>query len=151
MSWAAAWIWHMSRWRGASHCLCVHGVAFCMSHRLSWEFVRLWMGCVVSGVYLQQLVHRSGHMNVSKCMQQIINVSFFIFFLFGILLLGLKSKQRHLGGSVSELSAFSSGHNPGVLGWSPTLCSWLSRQPASPSPSACSSSWLVHSLSLSNK
>jgi len=41
-----------------------------------------------------------------------------------------------LGGSVDEGFAFGSGHDPRVLGWSPTSGSLLSRVPASPSPSA---------------
>ena len=41
----------------------------------------------------------------------------------------------HLGGSVGEASAFGSGHDPGVLGWSPMSGSPLSGKSASPSPS----------------
>ena len=53
-----------------------------------------------------------------------------------------------LGGSVGEASAFSSGHDLGVLGSGPTLGSLLSGELASPSaslPVLCS---LAHSLSL---
>ena len=50
-----------------------------------------------------------------------------------------KKKGGHLGGSVSWVSAFSSGHDPRVLGWSPKSGSLLSRESASPSPSACRS------------
>jgi len=50
-----------------------------------------------------------------------------------------------LGASVGEVSAFSSGHDPRVLGPSPALGSLLSGEPASPSPSApppaCALSW----------
>jgi len=45
------------------------------------------------------------------------------------------------------VSAFASGHDPGVLGSSPVLGSLLSGEPAS--PSACHSSCCV--LSLTNK
>ena len=38
-----------------------------------------------------------------------------------------------LGCLVGEVSAFGSGHDPRVLGWSPTSGSLLSRQSASPS------------------
>ena len=41
-----------------------------------------------------------------------------------------------LGGLISYVSAFSSGHDPRVLGLSDTLGSLLSGEPASPSPSA---------------
>ena len=51
--------------------------------------------------------------------------------------------RGHLGGSVNEASASSSGHDPGVLGSSPTSGSLFSWEPASPSPFAC------HALSLS--
>ena len=46
------------------------------------------------------------------------------------------------GGSVSEGSVFGSGHDPRVLGSSPELGSLLSRESASPSLSACSSTCL---------
>ena len=46
--------------------------------------------------------------------------------------------------AVKRLPSFGSGHNPEVLGWSPTSGSLLCWEPASPSPSACA-------LSLSNK
>lgn len=39
-----------------------------------------------------------------------------------------------LGGSVGEASAFGSGSDPGVLGWSPAPGSLLSGEPTSPSP-----------------
>ena len=55
----------------------------------------------------------------------------------------------HLGGSVSEASAFSSGHDPRVLGSSLTSGSLLSGESASRSASACSSPSLC-SLFLSN-
>ena len=42
----------------------------------------------------------------------------------------------HLCGSVNEASAFDSGHDPRALGLNPTLSSLLSRESASPSPSA---------------
>ena len=45
----------------------------------------------------------------------------------------------HLRGSVSYTSIFGSGHDPGVLGWSPTLGSLLNGESASPSPSASAS------------
>ena len=46
----------------------------------------------------------------------------------------IKSGRRvRLGGSVSEASAFSSGHDLKVLGLSPTSGSLLSRKAASPS------------------
>ena len=51
-----------------------------------------------------------------------------------------------LGGSVGEVSAFSSGHDPRVLGSRPALGSLLSRESASPSPSA-----IPHLLVLSLK
>ena len=41
----------------------------------------------------------------------------------------------YLGGSVSEASAFGSGHDLRVLGWSPVSGSLLSGESASPSPS----------------
>ena len=46
--------------------------------------------------------------------------------------------QGHLVGSVSEASAFSSGHDhdPWVLEWSPTSGFLLNGEPAFPSPSA---------------
>ena len=44
--------------------------------------------------------------------------------------------QGHLDGSVSEASAFSSGHDLRVLGSSPVSAFLLSRVSASPSPSA---------------
>ena len=45
----------------------------------------------------------------------------------------------HLCGSVSWVAAFSTGHNPRVLGSNPTSGSLLSEEPASPSatPRAC--------------
>ena len=52
------------------------------------------------------------------------------------------TKQGHLHGSVCEASAFGSGHDPRVLGSSPTSGSLLSGGPASPSPSACCSAYL---------
>ena len=57
-----------------------------------------------------------------------------------------------LGGSVSQASAFSSGHDPRVLGLSPASGSFLGRESASPSayrsPCLC---FLSLSLSLTNK
>ena len=44
--------------------------------------------------------------------------------------------QGRLGGSVGEVSAFGSGHDPGVVGSSPVSGSLLSGESASPSPSA---------------
>ena len=41
-----------------------------------------------------------------------------------------------LSGSVGWVSALGSGHDPGVLGWSPALGSLLGGASASPSPSA---------------
>ena len=52
------------------------------------------------------------------------------------------------GGSVSEVSAFGSGHDPRVLGWSPASGSLLSGEPAFPSPSLSSA---THPLSQINK
>ena len=46
---------------------------------------------------------------------------------------------RYLAGSVSLVSAFSSGHDPRVLGSSHTSGSLLGGEPASPSESACPS------------
>ena len=42
--------------------------------------------------------------------------------------------EGHLGGSVSEASAFGSGHDLRVLGLSPMSGSLLSGEPASSSP-----------------
>ena len=55
--------------------------------------------------------------------------------------------QGHLGCSACWASAFSSGHDPRILGLSPTLGSLLGWESASPSLSAL----LVFSLSLSLK
>ena len=57
-----------------------------------------------------------------------------------------------MGGSVSEVSAFGSGHDPGVLGLSPASGSLLSAESASPSASAIPliyALWLALSFSLS--
>ena len=54
----------------------------------------------------------------------------------------------HLGGSVGEASASSSGRDPGVLGLSPTSSSQLSGESPSPSPSAAPP---AYALSVSNK
>ena len=58
------------------------------------------------------------------------------------------STDWHLGGSVSYISAFSSGHDPRVLGLSPILGSLLSEESVSPSPYVSTRILLV---SLSNK
>jgi len=74
------------------------------------------------------------------------------FFLAGVAkfvtgIIKLKSRMEgRLGGSDGWASAFGSGHDPRVLGSSPTLGSWLSEKPASPSPSA---SLPAHAFSLS--
>ena len=52
----------------------------------------------------------------------------------------------HLGDSDGSASAFGSGHNPRVLGLSPTLGSLFSGEPVPPSPSAPACA-----LSLSNE
>ena len=54
-----------------------------------------------------------------------------------------------LGGLISYVSAFSSGHDPRVLGLSDTLGSLLSGEPASPSPSPSAAPPAVLSLPLS--
>ena len=54
----------------------------------------------------------------------------------------------HLGGSVGEVPAFGSGHDLGVLGWSPTSIVLLSGESASPSASAAPPACV---LSLSKK
>ena len=48
----------------------------------------------------------------------------------------IKISLRRLGGSVGLVSASSSGHDPGVLGSSPSLGFLLSQESAFPSPSA---------------
>ena len=53
-----------------------------------------------------------------------------------------------LGGSVGKASVFSSGHDLGVLGLSPTLDSLLLSKPASPSPPCLCSLSLSLSLAL---
>ena len=65
-----------------------------------------------------------------------------LFYALKIILLG------HLGGSVDEVSAFSSGHDLGVLGWSPMSGSLTSGESPSPSssPSALNP---MHACSLS--
>ena len=70
----------------------------------------------------------------------------------------LRYLQGRLGGSVSRVSAFGSGPDPRVLGWSPMSSSGslLSGKPASPSPTppACVPPLTVSlslCLSLSNK
>ena len=57
----------------------------------------------------------------------------------------------HLGGSVGLASALGSGHNPGVLGSSPTSGFLLSGEPASPYLSAISLFVLAHACGLSIK
>ena len=47
---------------------------------------------------------------------------------------GFEGRAGAPGGSVGEASAFSSGHDPGVLGSSPTWGSLLRGEPASLSP-----------------
>ena len=56
--------------------------------------------------------------------------------------------QGRLGGSIGEVSAFLSSHDPGVLGLSPVSSSLLCREPASPSAPPLA---LTHAHSLSNK
>ena len=57
-----------------------------------------------------------------------------------------KEKRGACGGSVGEVSTFSSGQDPGVLGSSPALGSPLVREPASPSAPYSFSPALFHSL-----
>ena len=57
--------------------------------------------------------------------------------------------EGHLGGSVNQASAFSSGHDPGVLGLIPMSSSMPSGEPAFSSPSAASLA-CTFSFSLSN-
>ena len=58
----------------------------------------------------------------------------------GVLVKNIDSRGC-LGGSVGEASALGFGHDPGVLGWSPTLGFLLSREAASlfasATPPAC--------------
>ena len=54
--------------------------------------------------------------------------------MFGGTKLNESKTQGCLGGSVGWVSAFSSGHDPGVLGYNPAMGSWLRQEPASPSP-----------------
>ena len=57
----------------------------------------------------------------------------------GKLRYGEANKLGHLGGAVSEVSAFSAGHDPGVLGSGPVLGSARSLLLPLPLPSlACS-------------
>jgi len=58
-------------------------------------------------------------------------------------------RRGRLGGSVGQVTAFGSGHDPGVPGSSPTSGSLLSRESASlsdPPPSHALSLYLILSL-----
>ena len=63
-----------------------------------------------------------------------------------------KQAVGHLGGLVCQVSVFHSGHDPRVLVSRSWLGSWLSAEPASPSPSALqpTSTQFMLALSLSN-
>ena len=80
--------------------------------------------------------------NLSRAVFSILILGYLVFLCKTVHLL------EHLSGSIGEASAFGSGHDPRVLGSSPTSGSLLSRESASLSPCAPPPAC---ALSLSNK